>query len=95
MVCGKPEACGLPGSLTVHAPSILDIVISNTQVNLCPSRVTKEGVCRGKEMDVRKNDGDPESDRQGAGRRGSNLSSRVPTRSQFRNTWKRKCDEIS
>lgn len=33
---------------------MLDIVISSIQVNLGPSKVTKEGVWEGKEMDVRK-----------------------------------------
>lgn len=75
--------------------SMLAIVISSIQVNLGPSTVTKgDNVSR-------QGDGCEKVRMMGiqedwkAGRRESNLSSQFPTRSQFRNTWKRKCDEIS
>lgn len=66
---------------------MLAIVIS-IQVNLGPSTVTKGDGCEKVRMMGIQEDWK-------AGRRESNLSSQFPTRSQFRNTWKRKCDEIS
>lgn len=75
--------------------SVLAVVISSIQINLGPSTVTEgdnvsrpgDGCEKVRMMGIRED--------WKAGRRESNLSSQFPTRSQFRNTWKRKCDEIS
>lgn len=45
-------------------------------------------------MDMRKLEDGLQRMRSSRGRE-SNLSSQIPIRGQFRNTWKRKCDEIS
>lgn len=90
---GPMKHRGSPGAH--NRCSVLAVVISSIQINLGPSTVTKgdnvsrpgDGCEKVRTMGIRED--------WKAGRRESNLSSQFPTRSQFRNTWKRKCDEIS